>query len=299
MSQNDLFAFFPTITYNGQTAIDITKSVKMVSNLVSNSAILTPYTLNQSIRSDQLAAQAYGDPYLEWLIFLSNQQVDGYDWFMDQNQFYTYLNNKYGDWVVTQQQVAYWINNWYTGEGITVSAFDALDPSLVKYYEPTFDAGGHALGYTRRQVDWTVSTNHLVQFAFANTVSFPTFVNNEVVTVKWTSNNTFTGQVCFQSNTINQLNVQHVNGDYNFANTINAAAFSVVGSQSNATLTISNSNDVSTTIYDTVSELEDIFYSPVTIYDDENIKNEARKYMFLLPNAYVTTAMLEMKTIFQ
>lgn len=295
---NDLFLNFPIINYNGQTAIDITQSLKMVSNLVSNTAVLTPYTLNQSIRSDQLAAQVYADPYLEWLIFMANDQIDGFDWHMDQNQFYSYLNKKYGDWVLTQQTISYWINNWYTGDGLTVSAFDALDPSLVKYYEPTFDAGYRVLGYTRRQVDWTITTNHLVQMAFANTVTFPTFVNNEVVTVTWTNNNAANGQVCYQSNSQNVLNIQHVSGDYNFANTIDPAVFSVVGSQSNVTLTISNSNDVSTQIYDTVSALEDVYYSPVTVFDDENIKNENRKYLTFLPNNFVGQAMMELKRIF-
>ena len=270
----------------------------MVSNLVSNTALLSAYTMNQSMRSDQFATAAYSDPYLEWLVFLANQQIDGFDWYMDQNQFYTYLNNKYGDWVLTQQTTSYWINNWYNGDGLTVSAFNALDPSLVKYYEPTFDANHNVLNYTRRQVDWTISTNHLVQFAFANTVTFPTFTNNEVVTVTWTSNNTANGQVCYQSNSQNVLNIQHVSGDYNYANTINAATFAIVGSQSNAHLTISNSNQVSTTIYDTVGTLEDIYYDPVTVFDDENMKNENRKYITYLPNAYVTLAMSQLKTIF-
>lgn len=298
MSQNDLFINFPTINYNGQTAIDITQSIKMVSNLVSNTTLLAAYTLNQSIRSDQLAGAVYDDPYLEWMIFLSNNQIDGFDWYMDQTQFYTYLNKKYGDWVLTQQTTAYWINNWYTGSGLTVSAFNALDPSLVKYYEPTFDASHNVLGYTRRQIDWTISTNHLVQFAFAANVAFPTFTNNEVVTVTWTGNNTANGQVCYQSNTQNVLNIQHVSGDYNFANTINAAAFSIVGSQSNAHLTISNNSQVDTEIYDTVSSLEDIYYSPVTIFDDENMKNENRKYITYLPNNYITQAMRQLKAIF-
>jgi hypothetical protein len=298
MAGNDLFVNFPTITYNGQTAIDITQSIVMVSNLVSNTQVLTPYTMNQSLRSDQLATAIYTDPYLEWMIFLANQQIDGFDWYMDQNQFYTYLNNKYGDWVLTQQTISYWINNWYNGDTLTVSAFNALDPSLVKYYEPVFDAGNNILSYNRRQIDWTVSTNHLMQFSFANTVSIPTFTNNEVVNITWTSNNSATGQVCFQSNTQNLLNVQHLNGDFNFANTINAAAFSIVGAQSNARITISNNNQVSTEIFDTVSQLEDVFYDPITIFDDENQKNENRKYITFLPNNYIGQAMSEVQSIF-
>jgi Base plate wedge protein 53 len=298
LSQNDLFINLPVITYNGQTAIDISQSLKMVSNLVSNTQILTPYTMNQSIRSDQLSQAIYEDPYLEWMIFLANQQIDGFDWYMDQNQFYTYLNNKYGDWVLTQQQVSYYINNWYNGTNLTVSAFNALDPSLVKYYEPILDAALQPLGYSRRQIDWTISTNHLLQFSFANTVNIPTFTNNEVVTITWTTNDTANGQVCFQSNTQKLLNIQHVSGDYAFANTINAGDFSIVGSQSNATLTISNSNNVSRQIYNTVSLLEDVFYDPVTIFDDENQKNEARKYITFLPNNYISQAISEVQNIF-
>jgi hypothetical protein len=298
LSQNDLYIQFPTITYNGQTAIDITRSIDMVANLVSNTTILTPYVLNQSMRSDQLASAVYDDPYLEWMLFLSNGKLDGFDWYMDQNQFYTYLNIKYGDWVLTQQTISYWLNNWYTGSNLSVSGFNALDPSLVKYYEPQFGAGGQVLQYTRRQIDWTISTNHMVQFTFDPAVFFPTFTNNEVVTVTWITGDTANGQVCYQSNTQNVLNIQHVSGDYAFGNAINATDFSIIGSQSNATLTITNSNQVSRVVYDTVSALEDIFYDPITIFDNENQINENRKYISYLPNTYIIQAMAQLQTLF-
>lgn len=310
LSQNDLFINFPTITYNGQTALDITQSMMMVSNLVSNTAVLTPLTLTQSLRSDQLSQGIYADPYLEWMIFVANKQIDGFDWYMDQTQFYTYLNNKYGDWVPTQQKTLYWINNWYNGTGLTVSAFDALDPSLVKYYEPVYDAGHNVLSYVRRQIDWTISTNHLLQFNFDPEVNVGTFTNNEVVTITWDNTpTTAKGQVCYQrqgntdpANTsplaYGQLNIQHVSGDYNYANSVDPTQFSIVGSESNNVLTVPQGKDMHTLTFDTVSALEDVFYDPLTIFDDENQKNEARKYITFLPNNYVAQAMSEVQNMF-
>ena len=294
---NDLLQNFPIILYNNQIAVDITKNINMIANLVANAMVLTPYTLTESIRSDQLARQLYGDPNMEWLIFMANGITNPYDWYMDQNQFYDYLTQKYGqDYTIIQQQIAYYTNNWYDSGGLTVAAYDLLSPNTVKYYFPYYDGNGNILGYNRVKEDWTISTNHLVQFSFSNSVTVPQFTNNEIVNVIYAPNFEANGQVCFQSNS--QLNIQHVSGYYNYSNTIIANQFSIYGTQSNVTLTMANSSYMTINIYDTIPATEDVYYDPITIFDDENIKNERRKYIYYLPQEYVNQVLSELKNLF-
>ena len=77
----------------------------------------------------------------------------------------------------------------------------------------------------------------------------------------------------------------------------NPLTFSIVGSQSGATLSSTNTNQISILVYDTLLPDEYVYYDPVTIYDDENIKNEGRKYMYYLPQKYQSQAIRELGTV--
>jgi len=359
-----LFKNFPIISYNGQNVIDLTQNINVVADIVANQAALTPYVINQTIRSDQLARQIYGDAYMDWLIFMTNGMVNPYNWHMDQNQFYNYIDTKYGDYIETQQKIAYYINNWYSGGPLTVSAFDALSPNLVKYYEPQYDAGMNIVQYNRKQIDWVVSTNHLVQYCFNTEV--PIFIDNEIVNITYNQFANCIGQVCFSSN--NQLNIQHVIGAYIPPNSINSnpvnltsedgsssiisedglsqvywdvglvtanlissstsslvsengnliiseddtsqiyldfitnpisSTFSIIGSESNSIIILGSETELnSINIYDTLAPDEDIYYDTVTIFDDENMKNEANKFILYLSNNYTQQISKELSSAF-
>ena len=316
---NTLFKNFPIINYNGVPAVNITQSLNMVTKLVANNQVLTPFVMNEPMRSDQLARTQYNDPYMEWLTWMANGIIDPYDWYMNQTQFYNYLNKKYGDSTVCQQKVKYYINNWYSGNPIPVSGYDSLPVELKKYYEPQMNAGGTPFQYVRSQMDWIISTNHIVQFNVANTVVVPAFTDNEIVTVTYAPGVTASGQVCYSG--LSGVNIQHVSGNFmfcakdasagavnnmynskeeplNYAGTIIPSAFSIVGSESGSILTITNINQLNISIYDTLLPTEYVYYDPVTIFDDENIKNEARKNMYCLPQSYLGQALNELQNAF-
>ena len=301
------FSNFPKIIYNNTIAVDITKNISMVANLVSNTEILTSFVMNEPMRSDQLARQQYDDPTMEWLVWLSNGITNPYDWYMTQGQFNDYLNKKYGDSVLCQQQIKYYINNWYNGTPLTPSGYDALPPELIKYYEPVYNGSEIPVRYDRRKVDWIITTNHVVQFNVLPTVFVPTFLNDEIVTITYSPGVTASGQICYSG--LTGINIQHVSGNYTigasnasnnsitYSGDINPLTFSIVGSQSGATLSITNTNQISILVYDTLLPDEYVYYDPVTIYDDENIKNEGRKYMYYLPQKYQSQAIRELGTV--
>lgn len=299
------FSNFPTVTYNGQTVTDITKSVSLFPSSLENSVAFQPLTLNQSLRSDQLAKNLYNDPYLEWIIFLTNQEIDPINgWYMDQNQFNDFLNTKYGDYIgIAQQRVMYYTNNWYNGDVLTPGGFSALPPHLTKYYQPVSDYQNNIIQYVRTQDNWTVTTNHLMNMTFSNTVAnVGNFILDEIITMQWDNGQVGSGQVAFCSN--NQLSYQHVSGFYypaaNNLTNVNAAAFYVAGANSGVTLTITNTNQITSFFgYDTLQSDEDVFYDPVTYYDYENNKNELKKTIKILDPSYTPQITAALNKVFK
>lgn len=311
------FDSFPVIQYNppgantqagsnGYIVRNITKSVKLNPSVIGNTTFMTEVAITQGQRSDQVAATVYNNSYQDWLLWMSNQQINPWDWYQDAYQFIDYVNTKYSDYVLAQEKVSFYTNNWYNHKSLmTVSGFEALDPTLTKFFQPLYDETSQFIrGYVRTPVDWRINTNHIISFQFVNTVSMPAFYsNNEIVNVTWDSlGNNFSGQIQFYSNT--QMNIFHVSGNYTLGtgNTevINAAAFQVYGTESNVTFTISNQDDVlSIAQFDNIFPLEDVYYDPVTLFDDENNKNEALRTINAVSNVYSTSIISSISKAFK
>ncbi len=280
------FAKFPTINYNGQNIVDITKRVAVSNTSITNPFLFHPETIQRNERSDQLARKYYGDPYQEWILFLTNNIIDPYDsWYLNSNEFSDYILQKYGSLTLPQQKVKYYLNNWSDYPGaIDLATYDSLDPSILKYYEPLLNGYGSIYAYQRVKEDWVINTNHLVSYNFSNNI--PTFIDDEIVNIVFEANATGNAQVVSCTNNI--LNVQHVIGYYiNPSNIVNTVSFSIYGTESNSTIKISSPTDVIINTYDSVSAVEDVYYSPVTYYQYEYNKNESQKVLNILQPSYV------------
>lgn len=288
------FSNFPTITYNGISCIDITKSVKFDTQLLNNPYVMQTIPILQECRSDQLSNQIYNDPYMEWIVFLSNQIVNPYEWYLTQDQFYEYIQNKYGDYILAQQKVKFYINNWYNGINLTPGGFYALSDDLKEFYTPVYDSIGNVMQYTRIAVDWVVSTNHMLQFSFVNNI--PQFIDDEIVYINLNANASVNGQVSFSGN--NELVIQHLTGSYNFYQDINANGFSITGNQSGSIITISSNNDVDVNIYHDITPDQDVYFDPVSYFDYENNINEARRNLQVVQNTYTQQIISEIKSAF-
>lgn len=306
------FSNFPIISYNGANTVDITRNVSIAANSYNNAYLFSDYTIEGGIRSDQLANKIYGDPYEEWLIFLSNQIIDPYKWHMNSDEFYDYVNQKYGDWYLAQQKVKYYLCNWYDNPvQLNPGDYEALiaaSPNLSKYWQPFYGEYNQILGYNRTQVDWVIDTNHIVQINF--NIPVPQFTLDEIVNIEYDVGISGNGQVCFTTN--NALYFQHVRGNYfpsNYVNStsfsVNAASFNIFGQESNNTITIANANNIASIILiDTFSSgvinlqsEEYTYYEPITYFDDENIKNENNKTIVYLNSSYVSSVTNQMKNL--
>jgi len=98
------FDYFPRINYdvegNGKfdTFTHLLKRVDIVPQIESTIFEFDFYTVKSGQSPEEVAERYYGDSSLYWVIFLANNVRDRYhDWVMPEQQFLTYLEDKYGD----------------------------------------------------------------------------------------------------------------------------------------------------------------------------------------------------------
>lgn len=289
------FNKFPLITYNNNLAINITERVVVRDFPGRNAYLYYPYDLQNNERPDQLADRIYNDEYMSWIVYLSNGITDPYyDWLMPDDAFNQYLIKKYGNLDRITAKVAYYRNNWYNDpEVITTSEFNSLpditkqDPfgntyldTAKRYYEVVL-TGDNVTGYKRRKIDEVLHTNKIVKYTITGNTAF---TNNEIVDIRFGyQSNTYYTLASAQVLTVNStaLTVQHTSGFVDTAPDGYNISFSnsyVYGTESAANCTIT----ALTSIANNITEAETIYWTPVTIYEDEFEKNLKNKTIRLI-----------------
>lgn len=97
------FQQFPTIDYATTEIVDgmTQRFMRTVPNMTMRFSVHPDagsyewYRITDRDRADTLAAQWYGSSEYTWVVMLSNNMRDLYDWPMDTLQFHTYMNLKY------------------------------------------------------------------------------------------------------------------------------------------------------------------------------------------------------------
>lgn len=302
MSQK-YFDKFPIIRYNNQAAVNITERV-VVRNFPANNAFLYyPYDLQTYERPDQLADRVLNDEYMNWMLYLSNGITDPYyDWYMPEDVFNSYLYKKYGNVDQITSQVAYFRNNWYDDPNlITVSEFNSL-PDIVKYdsfgntyfdsakrYYEMVLAGNNITAYRRKQIDEIIKTNKIVRYAVTGNTSF---TNNEIVNITLgyanTSTNTYVSTVSGNAQilTCNSTTVvvQHAFGYTDSVATgyiFSTNNSHIYGTSSHANCAVTSY----TSLANNIVASEAIYWSPVTIYEDEFERNEKNRTIRIIDPA--------------
>ena len=274
------FRDFPIINYANSAAVDITRRA-VVLDTISPFAYY-PYTVNQDQRPDQIAGRYYQDGNKFWLVFLANQIIDPfYDWTIDDNSFQQLLYQKYGSITESQLRVKYYQNQWVDDDlRLTPEAYLALPDNIRKYYQPFLNQGFQVLYYQRAPIDWTVTTNMVVNYAISNTTG-PGFQFDERLKVY--ANNFWIGnsQVVFSNSSV--LTVQHV-----FGNT--TAGDYVLGVSSNTNANISS---VTVSVVNIPAD-EQVYWTPVYYYDYEVGLNEKKKHIRLIDSKYAAQATREL-----
>lgn len=178
------FQYFPLISYNNRTVVDITRKVKVVDSLLSDPYAFLPYTINEGDRPEDVAYYYYGDQNLVWLVYIANSIVDPYSqWPLSNDDLENTVQKKYArdplvfaDTAidVTANTIKINSHGYFTSDPVVFSA-GALTASplvnLTTYYVIRVDqdtiklatTAANALSGTAIDITTTGTGNHSIQ----------------------------------------------------------------------------------------------------------------------------------------
>jgi len=104
------FSIVPNISYDEKpisypfsesdfvTAKNFFRRYKLNDDVFSNAVFFKKYAIEEGERPDTIAQKAYGNPFYDWIILLTNNMVNAkYDWPMTNYEIYKVLESEYED----------------------------------------------------------------------------------------------------------------------------------------------------------------------------------------------------------
>lgn len=246
---SNYFTNFPLIDYpNAGEVINIAARVRF-DNL--DQATL-PYTMNHSLRPDQIADRYYGNEDDDWSIYIANNIIDPYyQWYVDPEVLNQLIVDQYKSLDIAAQTVVFWRTNW-RGDGTLISpnVYNSLPAMVKQYYNANTDDQTRVVSYQRKKVTIFRKTNLIVRYALA---TIPLFKVGDKVIL---GSSTGTGVVT----SIDGLNVlvQDIIGT-SAVTLINGIACAVIEQHA------------------PISLIEAPYYEPVSAYDAAVALNDSRR----------------------
>lgn len=265
------FSNFPTITYANVVVTDVTRRVTFPASILRQPTAFSPYTVEDGQRADLVSYMYYGQDDDDWMIMLANQVVDPYyGWYMSVDEFNRFIVSKYGSLQDAQQRVSNWVTNWATDPRVVSTGYyQALTQNLRRYWVPNFGQGTTILSYSRREEDWTASTNQILEFT---TTSAAPHRESELAQVFDTQGNfQGTGEVLYVSG--DTVAIGDVTGTW-------ANGYSVQSWSGSSVIQATGAPDLVIPIDEVV------YFSAVSCYDMEYDRNEQNKEVLLVQDAY-------------
>ena len=288
------FTKFPIIEYQNTACRDLTRRVQLDPILRDNMDLYYPVEVGAGFRPDALAEAYYGDPELEWSVYLFNDIVDPYyEWYNSEINFNDFIQTKYAtdtkDGVeVAQETIVLYRNNWYEDDNqLSPEVYSStIDPSWRKYYEPLFTPSGSVYSWRRKRQDWTMNTNRILRYTMVGNSA--TYTADEIVDF-YDSNSSITGGATVIQSNSTTLTVQHVSGN-SYTNT--DIMLRISGETSGTNL---QANAV-TTLVENFTNAEAVFWSPVTKYDQELELYEQRRNVNVIADELMLDVVEEVRT---
>lgn len=277
MSMYNYFKKLGTVSYNGDIVNNIITSIRFKDVVEKNNFIFYPYTIEEYERPDLIAEHYYGDSRYTWVVYLSNKIVDPYfEWPLSTNEFQSFIIKKYGSVEAALEKIEFYRNNWYGDDSIiSTSAYGALISTLKKYWSPIIGYSNAITSYERKQVDFVLETNQVVELTLSNVTGLSV---NEKITQRTSGAVSATGFIgAIKTNSIVLKNITGA-----FADTSGSVG-SITNNSGSASKSVSAVTIISTPI--PVTELS--YWEAVTAYDYENEFNESRKNIQLLDRQYI------------
>lgn len=282
----EYFSEFPLISYANTVARNILSRVKMSDEFLGETSYFYPYVLQEGsvsgTRLENLAFDYYGDPNNVWVLYMSNGVIDPYyDTFLTPENFEKYIIKKYESLRIAQQTIKFFRNNFDQDDTIlSIEAYRALTAGVKKYWTPTINYDYQIIGYERAKDLTTISTNKIISLEFI-TAGNTLFLDGERVVQNITGAIGFVTRVGEFS-----LSLQHIQGQFEINQTVTGQTSGATGSPTSI-ITLSN----------TVPENEQVFFSPVSMYDYEYEINESKKNIQLLEKRFLSVVQTRFKEL--
>ena len=144
------FSSFPIIPYGStdgtvKNVTNLLRRVAIRTKVKSNAALYDTYNVKNGETPEIIADKLYEDPELHWVVLLINNVTDRYhDWPMSEQQFSTYVNEKYSNpdgihhYEISQES------------GDTTQKIEVYDPDLIS---SDTDAYTSATAITNREYE--------------------------------------------------------------------------------------------------------------------------------------------------
>ena len=143
---------------------------------------------------------------------------------------------------------------------------------------PDYGVNNRTISYSRKQVNWTTSTNKIVQYTLNASNNF---IVDEMVDIYYDVNNSGKGQVLSVQGDI--MYVRNVSGQYFTTETVDTEPGSYIyGHESETQTLFTNFKWVANSI----PEAEISYWRPVSYYEYETDRNEFNKTISVMDNNY-------------
>jgi hypothetical protein len=130
------FEYFPVISYTfaeGNTSwslniTDITRHVTIIEAVKAKISVFYPYVVQDGERPDTVATKVYGGPEYTWIVLVTNNILNLYDWPLTEEEMGRYIIDKYG----SQANAVATKNNFYLttlGDYVDFVTYYALPPA--------------------------------------------------------------------------------------------------------------------------------------------------------------------------
>lgn len=262
------FSRFPLVDYGGVPAKNILARVDFTEETKRDIYSNFDYVIQDDlIRPDFLSYTYYDSSQYDWMIYLSNNIVDPYhDYYLSSDDFKKYIIGKYGTIESAREKIEFYRNDWASDESvITESVYNSLEAPIKKYWKPKLNANNQISGYERTKEDWIVSTNKILELVLTTNVT--AFNIGDIISQPTTG---ASATVVALDIVRNSVIVQHVEDD-----------FVVDVGEGLLEVNVLKVNIPNTEIN---------FWSKVTAYENEQEKNELKRYVNLIKKSYLPEA---------
>lgn len=281
------FKNFPLIQYANNLVKNILARPAIDDKLKDYRSAFYVYETKNEESLQDIAYNYYDDAKLDWILNLTNGVIDPYyDKYKTYNQMISFITKKYGSIAAAQQEVLEYRTNWPSDfSTLTVAGYAALSDGQKKYWDAIVSDQNAVVGYERKKVDVSSSTNKIESVSLVSAVSTALTVGERIIRdddasavafVSWANTSAF--------------NIKHVTGDFSSNST-----YTATGQTSGITVT---ANGDSHSVLKTVIPTDELtYYTQVTAYQDEFEKNEAKKNIDVLQKSYANKLQSDLKEV--